>query len=575
MNRTSADPGIPGSIVIDTDEDHLSIAKPSSERSPVYAGTRRFLIDIITGLTATQTSGHTDAPLGFAGGPRTSYAAEVTSREVQHVELLDRDRELDELATLATQDGYLVIQGGAWTGKTALMTHLARRLRAEGAGVIEFFVVERSADTGSRFLSVANTQLLEFLDEPGGIAATVDEQAQQFNRLWDAAVAATADTGQRLVLCVDALDEQNRDPDERISSRLPVYCGKGCAVVVTTRVEPPFRHTVDAFHGLATVPDERVYQLTPSPHARTNQEQAEQAIRRCLEVDDTRPKDVIGFLTYGRGPLSKSELAELIDVLPGEINPVLDPLIRHLRPRQDRDRQERYELGHVELERQARTWFGPRREHHYTDRLLVWGDQYADQQWPRETPGYLVETLDALTRHATWRPDQLDRLVALTSDQRANLLRRLHGHTQPLLASLDTAYTLAINQTPPHRLLAFRLAVLEHEQRSRSNAIPLPVILALTIAGQPDRALEVARSITDDNWRAEALSGVASQMAATDPDRAVEVARSITDDYRRAVALSGVASQLAAINPDRALTWSTRRWRWLAASPTTTGGQRR
>ena len=50
-----------------------------------------------------------------------------------------------------------------------------------------------------------------------------------------------------------------------------------------------------------------------------------------------------------------------------------------------------------------------------------------------------------------------------------------------------------------------------------------------------DRAERIARSITDEDSKADALAGVAKILAATDPDRAERIARSITEEYGRVV----------------------------------------
>ena len=48
-------------------------------------------------------------------------------------------------------------------------------------------------------------------------------------------------------------------------------------------------------------------------------------------------------------------------------------------------------------------------------------------------------------------------------------------------------------------------------------------------ATDPDRAEPVANSITDELWKASALSGLAKVLAATDPNQAERIANSITD----------------------------------------------
>jgi hypothetical protein len=75
-------------------------------------------------------------------------------------------------------------------------------------------------------------------------------------------------------------------------------------------------------------------------------------------------------------------------------------------------------------------------------------------------------------------------------------------------------------------------------------------------AEQPDRAVQLARSITNDVGQAQALTGiVAALVVAGQPDRAEQLARSITNDDRQAQALTEVAAALvAAGQPERART---------------------
>ena len=68
------------------------------------------------------------------------------------------------------------------------------------------------------------------------------------------------------------------------------------------------------------------------------------------------------------------------------------------------------------------------------------------------------------------------------------------------------------------------------------------------VRGDPGRAARLladaeraARSITNDYWKASALTAVAEALAVTDPGRAERIARSITGEGDEADALGGVA----------------------------------
>lgn len=61
----------------------------------------------------------------------------------------------------------------------------------------------------------------------------------------------------------------------------------------------------------------------------------------------------------------------------------------------------------------------------------------------------------------------------------------------------------------------------------------------------------LAKSITNEPAKTEALSSVAAAMAATDPDRAERIANSITNPSAKAWALIGVARALTTLQPRR------------------------
>ena len=102
------------------------------------------------------------------------------------------------------------------------------------------------------------------------------------------------------------------------------------------------------------------------------------------------------------------------------------------------------------------------------------------------------------------------------------------------------------------------------ERVARSSAAvwgsqPVIDVAKAVVATDPDRALRLARSITNESGRAHALADIARALAAADPDRAARVfddaerlAQSMTDENPKARALAAIARALAATDPDRA-----------------------
>ena len=165
--------------------------------------------------------------LGLPTGVRPSYEPMRQAFDEHHARLLDREGELHDLRERVEAGGYVIVEGDAYAGKTALMAHLGASLEASHSRVVRFYVVERSQDTPAAFLPAAIVQLLDLVGEGGGVATDREGQVMQFTALWHHAL--TMGDG-RLVLLVDGLDEQDRvDP---VSHHLPPHCPSAATVVV-------------------------------------------------------------------------------------------------------------------------------------------------------------------------------------------------------------------------------------------------------------------------------------------------------------------------------------------------------
>lgn len=200
------------------------------------------------------------------------------------------------------------------------------------AGSSGFHVVEGSASSPSAFFPAVNVQLLDLLGQAGGVATDESTQAMQFLALWERALTTL---GGRVVLVVDGLDEQDRQ--RPISSHLPIHCPPTATVVVATRPNPDLAAVVDGHHPLATRGFHARYRLLANAHAKANEHQARRTVNDFLERAERTGEDVVGFLAFAEGPLSRDELAELVGVEPGRCDVLLDGLARHLRVQVDHD----------------------------------------------------------------------------------------------------------------------------------------------------------------------------------------------------------------------------------------------
>lgn len=142
---------------------------------------------VIQGLRADLRRGSPvvlDEPTGF----RPSYDPTLRAFSQHHAQLFGRKHEISDLQQRVSAGGYIVIEGPAWCGKTALMTHLARALASDGCRVVRFYIVENSAATPSAFLPATIVQLLDLAGAGGGVARNRDGQTMQFDALWFHAV---------------------------------------------------------------------------------------------------------------------------------------------------------------------------------------------------------------------------------------------------------------------------------------------------------------------------------------------------------------------------------------------------
>jgi hypothetical protein len=163
-------------------------------------------------------------------------------------------------------------------------------------------------------------------------------------------------------------------------------------------------------------------------------------------------------------------------------------------------------------------------------------------RWQESVQCRVVETM------AITDPDRAERIArSITSKGwRAHALARI---------------AVAMAATDPER--ATQLAA---EAKRKANWMGRPArkaVRSLVIEAMatidPDRAERIAGSLTDEYWKASALTSIAGTVAATDPDRAAHlateaerIARSLTDTERTASALARIAGTVAATDPDRA-----------------------
>ena len=120
---------------------------------------------------------------------------------------------------------------------------------------------------------------------------------------------------------------------------------------------------------------------------------------------------------------------------------------------------------------------------------------------------------------------------------------RLLNLIQQVLAAPPSTLTLAPPDVPRN---GERIAQSASDGSSKVSAFA--EIASAVAVSDPDRAArlfaeaeQIARFITNDSWKARALTDLARALATTNADRAEHIAQSITDKYWKVVALASIA----------------------------------
>ncbi|MFF2618769.1 hypothetical protein [Kitasatospora sp. NPDC058046] len=446
--------------------------------------------------------------------------------------LSGRGEELRELeAFCAAPEGagspYAWWQAGPWTGKSALMAHLVTRSRPRGVEFAVYFISEVLQNNNREdFRKDLWKQLCDLAGRPAGRAGS----AEELFALMEQAGQACRDRGRRLVLVVDALDEDAgaRPGGASIAALLPKNPPAGMRVLVTGRPNPPLPDDVPSDHPLREAA--AIRRLEPWPGAQGIEEAATRDIQHLLHSELGRT--VLGLLAAAHGALSRDDLAELAQVPPFEVERILRSITgRSLIPAAGPYQPpvtagaRRYLLGHAELHRAATAQLGRSLIVGHERALHAWADTYRGLRWHHQAPAYLLYDYPRLL---TALGDS-DRLLTLALDphrQRALLER---WSADAALAHLDAARHAIAQQQPVNLANLAALAVSQDLLTAHTAALPPLVAQAFVRLGQAGRALDLARATDQPEVKAAQLASVATAMAHTGhpgaPNTAREAAR--------------------------------------------------
>lgn len=452
---------------------------------------------------------------------RSAYLEQV--RKIAPPELKGREGELDELARFCLNPGgasYAWWQARPWAGKSALLSTFVLRppARVEAARVriVSFFITARLAryDTRETFIQVLSEQLAALLGEslPAMLPATRETRLLELMSL--AARKCQQEEG-RLVLVVDGLDEDRGVADgpdaPSITGLLPADPPAGMRVIVASRPLPPIPHDVPDWHPLRGTGVIRP--LPSSPHAGGIKRLARHELQVLLE-DGPAGRDIIGLLAAARGGLTAWDLARLANMERWHAETILHAgagrvltsrpsLLGHP------GRSQVYLLGHEQLQAAAIDYLGDRLGDYY-DRLHAWAEGYRKQEWPPDTPEYLLADYFRLLQDSA----DLPRMAECASDSaRHDRMLSLTGGDALALAETRTILNLIAGCDAPNLASALILACHRDYLTDRNSRIPAALPAVWAALGQPSRAQALADSITSPSARSIALAQVSGALA--------------------------------------------------------------
>ena len=494
-----------------------------------------------TGVHIGDVNVHTGVPV------HTNYRKQVA--RIAPEELVGRSEELAELAEFCvsseTAGAYRWWRAEAWSGKSALMSWFVLHA-PPGVRIVSFFVTARWASQNNRLAFISNVleQLLAILGRPApALLSEYTEEAHLLGLLTEAAEACE-ERGERFVLLVDGLDEDRgvtTGPDAHsIAQLLPDDPPAGMRVIIAGRPNPPIPTDVPDDHPLR---DQAIVRpLDPSPEAQAIRADMERELRTML-ILPVAEQDLLGLLTAAGGGLTAADLTELTGWAAWQVDDHLHTVAgRSFTRRDSRYAQpELYVLGHEELQLRAQQMLGPARLNTYRERLHTWADHYRTQNWPTNTPEYLLGGYyNLLTAN-----NDLARMVTYATDvDRQDRLLDVSGGDTIALTDLATAQNVILEQPDPDLEALGRLVFHRDRLATRNTNIPVALPALWLSLGQPERARTLANSIPDQDRRSEALLLIeVGAITADNFPLAVEVAVSIPVVKQRRTAVAVVVDK--------------------------------
>ncbi|MGE3663861.1 MAG: trypsin-like peptidase domain-containing protein [Pseudonocardia sp.] len=440
----------------------------------------------------------------------SAYRAQLA--DIAPTELTGRATELAELLRFCGGgQPYAWWQADPYAGKTALSSWFALHPPA-GVDVVCFFITSRLAgqSDSDAFLAAVIEQLAALVGEHAGTAPGAAARGGQMLRLLATAAQRCRESGRRLLLVVDGLDEDSGAVSGRpsIAALLPKRPPPGLHVLVTSRPLPELPDDVPTDHPLRTL---RARLLDTQAEARERQHLARAELARLVRGSALQYELVALLAAAGGGGLTRTDLAELTGRPPPEVAAALAAgsgrtisarppsataggLVEH-----------GYLFAHETLRTSAEEAVGAALPG-YGSRLHAWADGYRRAGWPGTTPDYLLRGYPRLLAATGAGAGLLELAVDRARQDR---MRERTGGDALALAENEAATAQMLREDPPDLVALTRLAVGRHALEQRNAGLPQELPALWLRLGEPARALALASGLPDGSRvRARALIGM-------------------------------------------------------------------
>lgn len=417
-----------------------------------------------------------------------------------------RDAELAVMADFCSGQGRALFwQAPPKAGKTALLAQFVLE-PPEGVLVAAFFVDRRLAlhSDSNGFLD----QVVPQLERAAGLTAADPRKAGYFQRVLDEGGKLARQHGRRLVLVIDALDEDAGlgagTGLSSIAAMLNKVPGK-VKVISTSREHPAPPPDISADNPLRTA---IVRMLSPSPVAAMTVQQAAAELDDALAPPDNHlRRRIAGLVLASGGGLTLTDLRELTDdpAVGGVMRSSFGRTFRLMPAGTGQIDLVAYVYSHDTLREQAAQQLA----HDLPLRLKeihAWADAYRQRGWPQETPGYVLEPYGHLLASSGSRPlilanavdpDRHDRMHAVTGIDNAGL-----REVEAALALLDA------QSTCPDLTMLCRLGIEYERITRRATAVPVLLPAVWALLGDVDHARRAVDAIKHKEIHADAAAAL-------------------------------------------------------------------